>query len=469
MAKFKNLTLQDDTASPHARPGLPLAQGMSLSHWQQTTRSNPLLNERTTQELPSEAEVVIIGSGISGALTALSLLKSDTPPTSIVMLEARELCSGATGKNAGHCKPDAYRGFSEYKERFGAQEALNILANEKQTWQALVAFVKDNGVDCDLWTGKTMDVFMDKDSAAQGASTFEAFQAAGGDVSGIKVTSDRDEARRISRLEDARAVYAWDASTVHPWKLVAYVIQRCLNSGLNLQTWTPATSISGSPHNWVLHTPRGDLTTPTIIHATNGFAPFLLPELTSLINPTPHMCNRIYPCSSFSGSHALQNSYGVIYKEGMYSVNPRSTSDGVVLVGGSPPSLYLLEEYVAGDEKRQTDDSLVNFKPVTMSVKELGSKGFRWELSDYGAATQYDCSWSGILGMSADSVPFVGAVPNKPGQWMSCGHNGHGMARIFTCAPALAKLVQGCSWEKTGLPDCFRVTEERLQSLKKEQ
>ncbi|ODN72873.1 hypothetical protein L202_08300 [Cryptococcus amylolentus CBS 6039] len=467
MAKLKNFVLQEDDTSSSLKAGLPLAKGMSLSHWQQTTRSHPLLNERTTRVLPAEADIVVIGSGLSGALTALSLLRSDTPPASIVMLEARELCSGATGKNAGHCKPDAYRGYSEYEERFGAKEAIKILANEKRTWQAMVAFIKDNEVDCDLWTGKTMDVFMDEESTTKAAGVFQAFQEAGGDVSAIEVTSERSKARKVSRLEDARAVYAWDASTLHPWKLVAYIIQQCLKAGLNLQTWTPVLSITGSGHRWTVNSDQGSINTPTVIHATNGFACALLPEMTSLIDPTPHMCNRIYPSSSFSGTNALQNSYGVIYANGMYSVNPRSISDGVILVGGSPPSLHELEEYVAKDKQRQTDDSLVNFEPVTTSVRELGSKGFRWESSDYGAATQYDCSWSGILGMSADSVPFVGAVPGKPGQWMSCGHNGHGMARIFTCAPALAKLVQGHSWSETGLPGCFQVTEERLRGLKK--
>lgn len=39
-------------------------------------------------------------------MTAYELLNSFNPPKSIVMLEARELCSAATGRNAGHCKPD---------------------------------------------------------------------------------------------------------------------------------------------------------------------------------------------------------------------------------------------------------------------------------------------------------------------------------------------------------------------------
>lgn len=42
-----------------------------------------------------------------------------------------------------------------------------------------------------------------------------------------------------------------------------------------------------------------------------------------------------------------------------------------------------------------------------------------------------------------------------------------GMARIFTCAPGVAKLMLGGSWSDTGLPECFELTEERLAKLRK--
>jgi hypothetical protein len=32
----------------------------------------------------------------------------------------------------------------------------------------------------------------------------------------------------------------------------------------------------------------------------------------------------------------------------------------------------------------------------------------------------------------------------------------------MTCARGLAALIQGASWESTGLPECFRPTRERL-------
>jgi hypothetical protein len=40
-----------------------------------------------------------------------------------------------------------------------------------------------------------------------------------------------------------------------------------------------------------------------------------------------------------------------------------------------------------------------------------------------------------------------------------------GMARIFTCAPGVAQIVQGKAWSETGLPECFQMTNERLLKL----
>ncbi|WVQ82459.1 hypothetical protein IAT38_004588 [Cryptococcus sp. DSM 104549] len=462
------ISTSEAAAGGKAYTSLPLESGMCLSLWLQTVRNNPLLDHRTTEKLPTEAEVVIIGSGISGSLCALSLLQSENPPKSIVLLEARELCSGATGRNAGHCKPDQWRGFTKYQKRYGSEQSLKILRNEQDTWEAMTAYVKKHDVQCDLWIGKTLDVAMTEDVADSMAKTFADFKAAGGDASKIDVTLDPSKAEEISRLKGAQAVYAWDASTLHPWKLVGHVIQQALDLGLNLQTWTPATSITGSANQWTVHTERGAINTPTVIHCTNAYAGVLLPETQGAIRPTPHMCNKVIPPSAFSGSKAIRNSYAVIYPDSMYSINPRGKGDGAVLFGGSPPNQYRLLEYVKQDPARRTDDSLINFEPVTESVRKLGTEGFEWDTpkGTKGNPVRYDYSWSGIIGRSADHVPFVGAVPEKPGQWMSCGHNGHGMARIFTVAPALAKLVQGASWEETGLPEVFEVTKERLDKLR---
>lgn len=61
-----------------------------------------LIGHHTTDELPSEADIVIVGSGITGTSAARYL--SDDPRAenkSVVLLEAREACWGATGRVSG--------------------------------------------------------------------------------------------------------------------------------------------------------------------------------------------------------------------------------------------------------------------------------------------------------------------------------------------------------------------------------
>lgn len=44
--------------------GFPKQGGQCLSYWLQQVRCDPLLDHRTTKELPKDADTVIIGSGV---------------------------------------------------------------------------------------------------------------------------------------------------------------------------------------------------------------------------------------------------------------------------------------------------------------------------------------------------------------------------------------------------------------------
>lgn len=72
-------------------------ENSTLPFWR--TEPHEIDNHRTTVELPEKCEVLIIGAGFSGASIAYHLLGDDPSPPSIVVLEARSACSGATGRN----------------------------------------------------------------------------------------------------------------------------------------------------------------------------------------------------------------------------------------------------------------------------------------------------------------------------------------------------------------------------------
>lgn len=84
-----------------SRPADLPSQNSSASFWH-TEPSAKLLGHRTTEDLPREADVVVVGSGISGASVAYHLLEelegSNGEEKNVLVLEAREVCWGATGR-----------------------------------------------------------------------------------------------------------------------------------------------------------------------------------------------------------------------------------------------------------------------------------------------------------------------------------------------------------------------------------
>jgi len=69
------------------------------------------------------------------------------------------------------------------------------------------------------------------------------------------------------------------------------------------------------------------------------------------------------------------------------------------------------------------------------------------------------------MGYSYDSNPHVGEIPDKPGQYICAGFNGHGMPVIFLTAKGLAEIIQtGKSFEEAKLPRIFKSTMKRLQA-----
>lgn len=77
-------------AFPHPK-GMP-------SFWRKSP--GDLDNHRTSAELPGESDIVIIGGGYSaGSFLTHFLSKYSAKNQSVLVIEARQLCSGATGRN----------------------------------------------------------------------------------------------------------------------------------------------------------------------------------------------------------------------------------------------------------------------------------------------------------------------------------------------------------------------------------
>ncbi|KAF8138037.1 FAD dependent oxidoreductase [Mycena galopus ATCC 62051] len=486
-------------------PGYPRSNPC-LSFWLQHTRNSPLLGHRTTETLPDKTDVTIIGSGLSGVAIAYFLLTAgpeDKRPRSVTLLEAREVCDGATARNGGHCRPDCSHGYAGYKAEFGREQALKIIQNEMETLNLMEEIITKEGIDCDFRRGLTYDVAMDQPVADALAASYDAFVADGGPVEDI-VTQilDPAQASKETRCPLATAAYKFPAASLFPRKLVLHLLTLCVEKyGLNLQTHTPVRRVVRSANNsdgadadgsgWRVETDRGVVETEKVVYATNAFTATLLPEFLGHIYPFRGQCSAVVPPEAYAGKKMFPDTYGLAYSEARpleTPVVPRRKSmisrvfpfwstgeeklvdeprdifadyliqrpDGVVIFGGQRGRLPV-------EQLRGNTDDTVAHPEVTTAFKEALPRYFEgWPKENLAEGEGLVHAWTGIMGYTTEGIPFVGELHDKRGAFICAGHHGHGMARIMTCARGLAALVQGGSWESTGLPECFQPTPERL-------
>lgn len=108
------------------------------SYWR--TPPHPLDSLRSTPSLPTTCDILIIGAGLAGVSTLYHLLGEHTsspaaaasPPPSILLLDARQACSGATGRNGGHVSAPPSTSTS-HQEVPKATDACRIASRSKSS------------------------------------------------------------------------------------------------------------------------------------------------------------------------------------------------------------------------------------------------------------------------------------------------------------------------------------------------
>jgi glycine/D-amino acid oxidase-like deaminating enzyme len=321
---------------------------------------------------------------------------------------------------------DAFRGFSAYSKVHGEEQALKIINDERLVLERVDQFVKKHNVPCDFNLTTTFDVCMTPEFAAYEAESLEAFRQAGGDTSHIKFY-EGEQAQQKTRVPGAVAAYEWPAGSSHPAKLTQFLLQTVISKGAKLFTFCPATEVTRSTSDlalWDVHTPRGTITAEKIIHCTNAHAAQLLPLLEPYMRPNRAQAHSLVPVPAFSGAKGLQSTFSLRYSlHHFYSLIQRQ-GDGTLVLGVSRSNPTLSAETIAS--RLSTDDSRYNEGIVDDALRTFGHifPDYKTETAMHGEGL--DHAWTGIIGMTTDSVPFVGGIDSLPGQYICAGFNGHG-------------------------------------------
>ncbi|PYH81269.1 FAD dependent oxidoreductase [Aspergillus uvarum CBS 121591] len=435
-------------------PGqFPHPNGMS-TFW--TEGDGDIDNIRSTDHLPSENAIVIIGGGYSAASLLTHILDSYPKHPSVVVIEARQLCSGATGRNGGHLKPDLYASPSRIGEVFGSTAAEELVEFEANNVRAVKNFVEKEKIQCEMVLTRATDVVFTEKQVEAATKGIQSLRDAGVRALDDVWYTSGTEAAMVSGVKDAKGCFTYTAGHIWPYKLVHHMFRRALERGVNIQTNTRVEHLSTAADAdgwWKISTNRGVLKAKKIVIATNAYTQALLPEYKDRIIPY-----RAVSCHITTPKPAplLTNTYSLKFSEWDFDyLIPRK--DGSIIVGGARSAYFADKDQWYGN----VDDSTL-IDGVRKYFDGYMQRHFRgWEQSDASVKE----IWTGIMGYSCDKVPRLGPIPGKEGLFVMGGWTGHGMPQIFLAAKGMADMVVGgVSYQETGLPRIFEETEIRLKN-----
>jgi glycine/D-amino acid oxidase-like deaminating enzyme len=339
----------------------------------------------------------------------------------------------------GHTKAASYRAFPLHATAHGLPEAIKIAQLELSNINATHAFARKHNLVCESKPCPTVDIIYDADAYKSGISAIKLIQSsmAPGDEAAKYEVFDAEQAKKEFLVDgdDVQGAFKYDAGSISAYKFAISVLKLCLSRGLNLQTFTPVTSIAKlEPGIWTAQTPRGVITTKNLVLATNGYTAHLLPLMETKIVPLRGQVTAHRPGPKLAKLHpdGLPTTYSFIYANGYEYMIPRpriaSVPDdfvGDIVIGGGIGALP--EEGLS--EFGNTNDTVIN----DLNSKYLHATTARYFGSNWGdddPALRVRKEWTGIMGITGDDAPYVGPVPGEDGLWISAGFNGHGGFRL---------------------------------------
>lgn len=410
--------------------------------------------------------------------------------------------------------------FLDLCRTLGEEETLKRIRFEQLNLQLVKEYVSLESVRCEWADSPSADVYFEREPFELAKRCIDALAALAPDIaSHLRVVEDRRELRETLRTPTALGAVVFVAGKLSPYKLVSHILEKAVKfQGLNLQTTTPALSVTRSPSGkgWAVATPRGTVLAKRVVFATNAHTAHLLPVFKGWIYPVRAQMSALIPPKSLC-ARPLTHTYGLVRhsrKTACYliqrSVDEDGGGGGELLLGGcreleerqgvglqdgainddiaerlrSSISGYFADETGYGseeplfEENRELQRSFIEkFRQLRLGGHDVwdaaeglsfdrdgdncgehdSSEGRRAEpgpppalLAARGTkerAKGEECKarmeWSGTMGFSRDSRPFVGrvpavgevdaqrlgieAMPDTRGLWILAGFEGHGL------------------------------------------
>ncbi|RZI90066.1 MAG: FAD-binding oxidoreductase [Pseudomonas sp.] len=380
----------------------------AASYYAATARSSapyPALQEQLS------ADVCVVGGGLTGVNTALELAERGL---SVILLEARRIGWGASGRNGGQLIRGIGHDVSGFA-RYVGQDGVRYL---QQAGIGSVELVRQRitqyAIDCDLRWG-----FCELANTPAQFAAFKDEQAQLAEL-GYRPSTRLVDAAHIGEVvaseQYAGGLIDMGSGHLHPLDLVQGEARAAAKLGVRIFEQSPVLRIEHGP-SVTLHCAHGKVRAQSLVLGCNAHLDELEPRLNGKVLP--------------AGSY-------VVATERL----PEQVAQALI-----PQNMALCDQKVGLDYYRLTADNRLLFggachysgrdpKDIAAYMLPKVRKVFP-QLAD----VRIDYQWGGMIGITANRFPQVGRLSQYPNVYYAQGYSGHGLNVTHWTAKLLAEGI----------------------------
>jgi glycine/D-amino acid oxidase-like deaminating enzyme len=401
----------------------------SLSFWHDTVPGTLAPGDPLPGD--TEADVAIVGAGLTGLWTAYYLAQQD-PGLRIVILEREIAGFGASGRNGGWCSALFPASLAKLARMAGRDSAIAMQRAMHATVDEVGRVAAAEDIDCHWAKGGTV---MLARSPAQldraKAEVAEAREFGFGDED-VRLLTAADAASVAAASGVLGGTYTPHCAAIHPARLVRGLLAAVRRAGVSVFEQTPVREIEPGR----VLTARGTVRAKFVVRATEGYTPGLpgyrraIAPVYSLMIATEPLPEAVWQQIGLAGRPTFGDLRHLI-------IYGQRTADGRFAFGGRGAPYHL------GSSIRPSYDQVpAVFEALRRTLAELFPVIGKVPVSHH---------WGGPIGIPRDWCASVGLDPATRIGWAG-GYVGDGLSTTNLAGRTLADLIRGTGSEITRLP-----------------
>lgn len=380
-----------------------------------------------------EADVAIVGAGLTGLWTAYYLQERD-PSLRIVLLEREVAGFGASGRNGGWCSALFPWSAVALAARYGREAAIAQRRAMVETVAEVGRVTEAEGIECDYARGGTVSFARSRVQLAAARAEFAESEEYG--VDRIALWGTDTVGSRFGAADAIAATFTPDCARVHPAKLVRGLARVVERRGTTIAERTEVLSW----RDGVVRAVSGGVTrmvrAGTVVNATEGYGSQLpqvgrrILPLYSLMIATEPLPEKVWDRIGIRHGQTFADFRHLI-------VYGQRTADDRFAFGGRGARYHLGSAIRTGyDRSPRVRDHLVRALV---------------DLFPDAAGARITHHWGGPLGVPRDWHAAVGHDPERREAWAG-GYVGDGLSTTNLAGRTLADLLTGADTPLTRLP-----------------